>query len=320
MATRNRQIEIYRFEFDVEWPPGHVACYLIDGPEPILVDAGAPDRTDTLQPALSAHGYSPADIEHVLITHPHVDHIGNVLTVLEAGDPTVYAPSGSRERLQQDSELLQTRVRRNCLAAGFSEERTEAATQKAVRSLERNAELLPPDRVDVWLEPNRTETIGGLEIHPIFLPGHQADHLSYRTEHDGDHVLFAGDMGIRPFRPILIHDGLDDGYRDAFDAFYTSIDRMEARDIDRVYPGHGPAHGALDEVIERDRNSLDDRLDRVVALVSNGYDTAPEIASELTGGHSIDYILPETMSALAYLDAAGRVESQRIDGVRHYEP
>jgi len=319
METRNRQIEIHRIEFDVEWPPGHVACYLIDGPEPILVDAGAPDRTDALQSALSDHGYSPADIEHVLITHPHVDHIGEVLTVLEAGDPTVYAPSGSRERLRQDSDGLRTRVRRNCLAAGVSEERTEAASKRAVRSLERNAELLPPDRVDVWMEPNRTETICGLEIDPIFLPGHQADHFSYRIEYDADRALFAGDMGIQPFRPILIHDGLDDGYRDAFDAFYTSIERMETLDIDRVYPGHGPVHDELGDVVERDRNSLDDRLDRVVALVSNGCGTAPEIASELAGGHDIDYILPETMSALAYLDATGRVESQRIDGVRRYE-
>ena len=32
-AKTSREL-IHRLSFDVEWPPGHVACYLIDGSEP----------------------------------------------------------------------------------------------------------------------------------------------------------------------------------------------------------------------------------------------------------------------------------------------
>ena len=47
MESRSTQGRVHRLVFDVDWPPGHVACYLVDGPEPILVDAAAPDHDVT---------------------------------------------------------------------------------------------------------------------------------------------------------------------------------------------------------------------------------------------------------------------------------
>lgn len=318
MESRSKESDVHRLEFDVEWPPGHVACYVIGGPEPILVDAAAPDHTDAFVDALSEHGYAPSDIEHVLITHPHVDHIGQVQTVLEDGDPTVYAPLGIRSRLQQDPERLRSRVRRNLLEAGFQDDRRRTLTEMVVRSLRRNAALLPTDVVDVWMEPNLTTTVGEIDVDPVHLPGHQADHLSYSTEISGDRVLLAGDMGLKPFRPIIMHDGFDDGYRDAFDAFATALDRMSELDVDRVYPGHGPIHDDLSGIVDRDRKSLQTRSDRVETLVLEDYETAPEIASALAGGRDLDYMAAEAMSALAYLEKTDRLTSEQIEGIRHY--
>lgn len=318
MDAQSSRGRIRRLTFDVEWPPGHVACYLVDGPEPILVDATAPGKTKAFRRALAEYGYSPGDIEHLLITHPHVDHIGEVPTVLDAGDPTVYAPAGVRPRFAQSADALERRVRRNCLEAGFSEESLETAVEMAVNSLERNVELVAPESVDVWMTPEETTSIGHLEIESIHLPGHQADHLSYRSEIRGDSVLLAGDMGIQSFRPIVMHDGLDDGYRDGFDAFYTALDRMAELDVDLVYPGHGPVHDDLRRTVERDRTSLDDRLDRVSGLVADGYATAPAIAATLSGDHESEYLFPEAMGALAHLEKTGRITSELRDGIRRY--
>jgi len=188
----------------------------------------------------------------------------------------------------------------------------------AVQSLERNAELLPVEVVDDPIRPGETTTVGGLTVDPVHLPGHQADHLSYATEIGDERVLLAGDMGIQPFRPVILHDGLDDGYRDAFDAFYTALDRMADLDVDRVHPGHGPVHDELESIIDRDRSSLDNRLDRVVGLVEDGYEIAPAVADALAGDHDVNYLIPETMSALARLEATGRLETERTDGVRRY--
>ena len=319
METRSSQDRVHRLSFDVEWPPGHVACYLIDGPGPILVDAAAPGETKALENALSGCGYSIDDIDHLLITHPHVDHVGGVPTIIEAADPTVYAPVGVERRFTQSREELETRVRRNCRAAGFSGDALESVVGEAVELRDRNVELLSPESVDVWIAPGEPVSVGQLEFEGVHLPGHQADHLSYRTEIAGDRVLLAGDMGIEPFRPIVLHERLDDGYRDAFDAFYRALDRMADLDVDLVYPGHGPIHDDLPGAVERDRSSLDSRLDRVAELVTDGQATAAAVAETIAGGHESQYLVPEAMGALAYLEEHGRVTSESQNGVRRYD-
>ena len=318
METRSSGSRIHRLEFDVEWPPGHVVCYLVDGPEPILVDAAIPQQSGALAAALSERGHALEGIEHVLITHPHIDHIGCVADVLDAAEPTVHAPASVLERFEQDPEQLGERVRRNCIEAGFAGDDLETAVGMAVQSLERNAKLLPVEAVDDPIRPGETRAIGDLSIDAVHLPGHQADHLSYVADIDGERILLAGDMGIQPFRPVLLHDGLDDGYPEAFDAFYTALDRMAALDVDRVYPGHGPIHDDLETTVDRDRSSLDARLDRVHGLVADGHEIAPAVADALAGTHNVNYLIPETMSALAHLEAIGRLETRRTDGVRRY--
>ena len=76
---------VTRLEFDIEWPPKHVAAYLVEGPEPVLVDAGAPgeEAREQFVSVLASHGYEPEDVEHVVVTHPHTDHTGQVPLLLE---------------------------------------------------------------------------------------------------------------------------------------------------------------------------------------------------------------------------------------------
>jgi len=319
MEPRGTAQDVHRLTFDIDWPPGTVACYLIDGPEPVLVDAATPDHGTAFGERLAAHDLAPADVDHVLVTHPHVDHIGQVPTVLEAGEPTVYAPAGVRERFARDPSELAARVRRNATAAGFPEEQREMAVDMAVESLERNSDLLAPDAVDVWIEPGESTAVGPLEVGAVHVPGHQADHLAYPVETGDESALFAGDMAVEPLRSVSLHDGLDDGHREAVDAFYEALDRLAALDVDRVYPGHGPVHRDLQGVVRRDRESLDARLDGVRRLVAEGRETAAEVAFALAGDRDVEYIVPESMAALAHLEATGAVSVELVDGVRRYD-
>lgn len=318
MKARSRESRIHRLQFEIEWPPGHVACYLVDGPEPVLIDAATPDRETAFRRALAEHDYEPSDIEHVLVTHPHVDHVGLVPTVLEDGNPTVYAPAGVRERFDRDPADLETRVRDNCVQAGIPDDHLENAVEMAVESLERDTALLPPASVDVWIDQGQTTAVGSLDVEAIHTPGHQADHTSYLADVDGEEVLFAGDMAIEPFRPVIIHDGLDDGHREAFDAFYTALDRLDALDVTGVYPAHGPIHDDLPGTVDRDRESLDQRLEQVYELVENGSSSVAGVAMALAGEGDLKYLFPEVMSALVYLEREGDVTSEQRDGVTYY--
>ena len=321
-------VSVARIEFEVEFPPGHVACYLLEGDAPVLVDAGMPTERGlgghdaALREGLDRHGHALADIEHLVVTHPHVDHIGQAPAVLAAADPTVHAPAGVRDRFAGDAGALAERVRANATAAGISGDQLDEAVAMARESLERDRSLLPPAAVDHWVEPGETFTVGVHDLTATHTPGHQADHLVYATDIDGERALLAGDAAIRPFRPVVIHDGLDDGHRAAFEAFLTGLDRLDALDPtpDRVYPDHGPVHDDLSGVVERHRGSLRRRLDGVREQVANGLRTVPGIAMAIAGDdRSVRYLLPEAMSAVAHLEATGDLVATVEDGVRCYD-
>lgn len=328
--TESRLSTLHRIEFGVDWPPGHVACYLLDLDEPVLVDAGTPsgaylddrapddDPEETLRSGLRDAGFEVADVEHLVVTHPHVDHVGQVPTVLEEADPMLYAPAGVRERFGRDLDALADRVRENARASGIAGDQLDEAVEMAVGSLRRDSSLLPADRVDEWLDPGPV-SLGPLDAEAVHAPGHQADHLCYLTELDGEQALLSGDMAIEPFRAVVLHDGLDDGYADAFDAFYEAVDRLTELDVDRVYPGHGRIHDEFQAVVDRDRENLDRQLDAVESHLDDGLRTVPGVAAALAGDRSIHYIVPEAMSALSHLERTGRVTVTVDDGVRYYD-
>ena len=55
-----------------------VCAYLIKSPggRPVLVDSGQSNQTETLVSLLARHGVKPADVEMVVCTHEHGDHVG----------------------------------------------------------------------------------------------------------------------------------------------------------------------------------------------------------------------------------------------------
>lgn len=316
--------EVHRIEFPVDWPPGHVASYLLEcGDTLTLVDAGMPgaDAEADLRGTLSEAGHALADLDALVLTHPHIDHIGQVGTVLDAGDPTVYAPAGVRDRFGRDPEDLEATVRATATAAGVTGDDRAGLVSMAVESLRRNRELLPPDRVDRWVAPDTTLEVGGTTVEPLHTPGHQADHLCYHLPREG--VLVSGDMGIEPFRPVALHAGLDRGVEDAVPSFRTALDRLDALATEaaprRVLPGHGPTHGDLAGTVERDRASLDRMLDRTVEAVRDaGGTTALAIAEARAGDRGIQYIVAEVVGAVSNLESTGRLAAETVDGVRRY--
>ena len=51
---------------------------LISGPKRIIVDTGSPRDKDRLIKRLEDHGLAPSDIDYVICTHGHIDHVGNL--------------------------------------------------------------------------------------------------------------------------------------------------------------------------------------------------------------------------------------------------
>jgi glyoxylase-like metal-dependent hydrolase (beta-lactamase superfamily II) len=157
---------------------GAIACYLVEGEEPAIVDPGPRTTLDRLVERLAEHGVGPGDLRHVLLTHIHLDHAGATGHLVDRfPSATVHVHEDGASHLV-DPERLVSSTRRTF---GDLHDRLWGEVKP-----------VPVDRIDAW----RPEE-GGLRagLRPVETPGHISHHVAYLDEGDG--TLFSGDsMGI----------------------------------------------------------------------------------------------------------------------------
>lgn len=157
----------------------HINCYLVrGGGRTILIDAGAGGFKQwggRLTANLLLAGIHPSEIDAILLTHAHPDHVGGVMNASgEAVFPNAELVAHHREVAfwEDDGNLSRApeRARGNFLVArqAFDGYRDRLRTFDA-------GEVLP-----------------GMTAVP--LPGHTAGHTGYRLESGGQNLLVWGDI------------------------------------------------------------------------------------------------------------------------------
>jgi glyoxylase-like metal-dependent hydrolase (beta-lactamase superfamily II) len=158
------------------------AGYLIEGPQPVLIETGSQSSVPTLLASLGDLGVGPSDLLAVVVTHIHLDHAGGVGDVAKAfPDATVHVhPAGARH-LADPRRLIDSagRVYGDLLDQLYG--RLEPTASDRITPLE--------DGEEIVVGPNRTLTA-------VHSPGHAKHHLALQDDQSG--ILFTGDaVGVR---------------------------------------------------------------------------------------------------------------------------
>jgi len=310
---------VSRVEFTIDWSPGEAYAYLVGGDEPVLVDAGIPDDRgrDELEAGLADAGYGLEDVEHVVLTHPHSDHLGQVPSLGDVG-ATIHAPRRVCEQLERDADELEAGVRETARAAGLDDDRVDEEVDRALDSLRRNRRLLPPESVDERFDYGETYDVADLSFTPIHTPGHQAYHAAYAVPFAEGDALFSGDVLIESFRAVAMSVGLDDGAYEAFCEFDRALSRLD-REYARAFPGHGPIFEDVPAVVEDTRADLRRAMaetERAVGALESGSPLA--VTEERYGEVRTPAVFLDTIGALGALEADGVLTHDVVDGVRQY--
>lgn len=158
--------------------PGAIGTYLVEGPEPALVDPGPATCLPRLREELGRLGVGPGELAHLYLTHVHLDH------------------AGAAGQLARENPRLQVHVHVDGAPHLAAPERLVASTR---RTFGADHDRLWGEVVPVPGEQLRPWTPGGERLPKgvvaVPTPGHIAHHLAWFFP--GEERLVAGDaLGI----------------------------------------------------------------------------------------------------------------------------
>jgi glyoxylase-like metal-dependent hydrolase (beta-lactamase superfamily II) len=316
---------IHRLAIPTPFAVGRVNVYLIEDDPLTLVDAGPNSGTsfDELQRGIAGLGHSLEDIELVIVTHQHIDHLGLVSLVashsgaeVAALDVAIPFMAKFSDEAQADDDFARDIMLRNGIA-----EDVVAALQSVSRAF--RAWGAPVD-VTRPLRDGEALELRDRTLHVHHRPGHSPTDTVF---HDRERrILIAADhlLGHISSNPLITRPR--DGSNQRPQALVHYLESLAAtRELDAglVLPGHG-------EPITDHRALIDQRFvlhrrraDKIHRLLAERPRSAYEIAQALWGNIAVTqaYLtLSEVLGHLDLLANEGRVQESEREGVVVFEP
>jgi glyoxylase-like metal-dependent hydrolase (beta-lactamase superfamily II) len=262
---------------------GSVNAWLLRGDPLTLIDAGP--REDAALAALEAglrrEGLRVEDIELLLATHHHLDHVGLAATVQRRSGATVavldtladYAERYSAE-VEEDRRFSRALMTHHGVPGEVVAETEEFwdYVRATTEDFSAHARLADGDRVRA----------GGRSLRVVARPGHSTTDTLFVDDRDA--IAFAGDhllATISSNTEICAPDRAQDGRARSRLRYLQNLERTQAMPLGRLMTGHGAPvsdHGRLVDARLRDHRR---RCDRIHAILEGGPRTAFEIAGGL---------------------------------------
>ncbi|MDX9972767.1 MAG: MBL fold metallo-hydrolase [FCB group bacterium] len=270
--------DIVRIVLPTPFPVGGVNAFLIKGDPLTLVDCGTNTEEGyaKLVAKLAEHGFTLQDIEVILITHGHLDHMGLLGRILDETNAQAYAHRVAVERSSRYDESHDENVEfyietmREC---GVPEE-----TVKTFNTFQRaHAPYGAVAHIQNAVEEG--DTVGPYQV--IHVPGHSPSDVLFfdpkrQLAFTGDHVL----KGITP-NPILRRPTPGQPRPKTLIEYVESLRRTHTLDLAVCYPGHGSPitdHRAIIDVLfER----VEDRTARILDFLEAGPMTPHDVTMAL---------------------------------------
>jgi glyoxylase-like metal-dependent hydrolase (beta-lactamase superfamily II) len=196
--------------------PLDCSCYLIDGGSALgLIDAGLGLGVDDLLANITAAGFDPQALTHILITHAHAGHWGGALEL--------------RKRLGAQVWVHELG------AAGMTNVADDPGIQLNIKFKRYPLGFVPlPCSPDRTLSDGETIRIGSFEVRAVLVQGHTNDSVCYLFADGSKRGLFTGDVVFYGGKLGLLNL---DGF--SMEAYRRDIHKLADLNVDMLLPGHG---------------------------------------------------------------------------------
>jgi glyoxylase-like metal-dependent hydrolase (beta-lactamase superfamily II) len=315
---------IHQLRIPTPFAVGRVNCYLIEDQPLTLVDTGpnSGKALDELQRQLAEQGHSIEDLELVILTHQHIDHLGLVEIIAEHSGAEVAAIDVAVRRLanfgedaEREDEFAAVLMRRH----GIPENVVYAlqSVSRSFRGWGAKAKVTRP------LRDGEEVALRDRTLQVLHRPGHSpSDTVFWDSQR---RILLAADHLISHIssNPLISRplDGSSERTQ-ALVAYIESLQKTREMPAEIVLSGHGEPitdHVALiDGRLELHRR----RADRIYRLVDEQPRTGYELAQELWGNVAVTQAYLTLSEVIGHLDLLindGRVREVEEGGMVRYE-
>ena len=303
---------------------GRVNCYLIEDEPLTLVDTGpnSGKALDELESQLAERGHSIDELELLIVTHQHIDHLGLAEIVVQRSGAKVAALGIAADRLanfDEDAEAEDRFAVELMLRNGIPEEVTVAlrSVSRSFRGWGSHVTVTHP------LENGQVLSFRDRTLQALHRPGHSPSDTVFWDEERkillaADHLIAHISSNPLISRPL---DGSDKRPQ-ALVTYIESMRRTREMLAEIVLSGHGEPitdHVALidDRIAKHER-----RKEKIYYLIAEQPRNAYEVAQAIWGNVAVTQAFLTLSEVIGHVDLLvneGRVREGRGGDVIHYE-
>ncbi len=300
-----KQIEPIRIELSLGIMFPSVNCYLVEGDPLTLVDCGldGAENWAKLQATLAENGYKVNDIEQILITHEHRDHIGLLPQLLEHSNAIIRAPQMIKGWFEQPDELMRSYLNFSIHlfdTIGFPEQLKKDSLQYI--ELMRTYPAVNDSSRFAFFKAGDTVEMGNTTWEILNTPGHCPTQFVFvQAEQER---IFSSDM-LLPLAPmpIVVEDPNQEGKPiPALRQLLDSFERLKVYNFQKVYPGHGPVFENANTIIDKQLARIEQRKEECLSYYQAGHKTVYEIHQKMYPYHQMPPNYSGIHMIMGYLD------------------
>jgi glyoxylase-like metal-dependent hydrolase (beta-lactamase superfamily II) len=303
-------------------PLGCTFSYLLVN-DATLVDlgVGTKDAESALKSQLGENGLRVSDIEKVIITHLHNDHIGLLHYIKSSSKASIYVHEKALDILNQRSGMA---VRGQ---SGVKEETRLLGGGELLKLMGTVEEVLRPNpdfaEIDETLHDGEAMKLREKTLGVIWTPGHAKEEICL---YDSDEqVLFSGDHVLPEITPHISLHAFEKG--NPLLDYLSSLDKVKALKVKLVLPAHEHIFYNLEERVEQIKRHHRERCNEIENELIKGERTVYQISAHIPWNSRPWNQMPfwtkrmaaaETLTHLAYLEEKREVTERTVDGVMYF--
>jgi glyoxylase-like metal-dependent hydrolase (beta-lactamase superfamily II) len=317
---------VSRIEIPTPFPVGSVNCYLIEGSPLTLIDTGPKtiESLATIQQALQNLSYDISEIEQILITHGHLDHIGLAAQFVRErkrihGTPTEvwihYRDADTLINYEAHAEIYMESFERLIGTSGVPENEIRKLNPK--RLIQYYMSIREPVPTAHSFKDGASFITGIGEVSAVWVPGHSSGSTCFVC--DEQQVIFSGDhiLGDISSNPSISFDSSE---RIGMLTYLESLNRISSKEEYIALPGHREPIFDVKSRIDELRVEYDDKFQKAVDSLTYDPQTVYELSRIVYGDYdtnSLVLALAETHDLLRILESRDQAKLINQNGVVH---